>query len=290
MRDVRDRTWPLVAFTVAVQAASGLALAGFAVDLLVGPAATRSALPPGLPVLGSVLFGGACSLFHLGRRPRAWRALVNLRRSPLSREILLTGLFAGAALASVVARWGAGSRAWWAWDGLSAVLGLAAVAAAAPVYMVPARPVWNSWWVMVSFLGTILLLGGSISSRLMAGSGLREVTSALLGAGAVGAILQVASARAMTRLFSREWARAAGRGLEGRTVGWTRPRLLSLGAQLVFAGIVPVALTAAWWGSGGAGWTPGDRWLETAIVGSSLVGIVSGRWLMFELGSSIPRF
>lgn len=45
---------------------------------------------------------GIASLFHLGRRIRAWRAVTNVRRSPLSREIVLYITFSSISFASLV--------------------------------------------------------------------------------------------------------------------------------------------------------------------------------------------
>ena len=290
MPDVRDRTWPLVAFTVAVQAAAGLALGAVCIDMLADGAVVNARFPVGIMVLGLAAAGGASSLFHLGRKPRAWRTLVNLRRSPLSREVLATLLFTGAAAASVVVWLAEGVSARLAWDGTTAVLGLAAVAAAIPVYMVPARPVWNSWWVTASFFGTMLLLGGSAASALLIGRGGQSIVDAMLGAATVGAALQALSAGAMAGRFSREWTRASTEGLEGPAMGWTPSRRLWLGCQIVLAGAAPIALAAAWWtmrAGGAPEWGPA---LAVAIVVSALAGIVQGRRLMFDLGASMPRF
>ncbi len=100
------KEWPLAAFTL-------LACVMFA--LLVSFAAARGALPglpdsaahpsvrsaalagwPGAAAFAAVavvatLLGGA----HLGRKPRAWRIVLNVKRSPLSREIVVFGLFVG---------------------------------------------------------------------------------------------------------------------------------------------------------------------------------------------------
>lgn len=64
--------------------------------LLVGIMSTatgRAALPLEIFVAGAA-FAASSSSLHLGRKERAWRAVLNWRRSWLSREILLFGLFA----------------------------------------------------------------------------------------------------------------------------------------------------------------------------------------------------
>jgi DMSO reductase anchor subunit len=72
------------------------------------------------------------------------------RRSWLSREVLLFGLFSGAVAASV---------AWPALSPVAALLGLAGVTASAFIYLAPARPAWNSKTTVADFHLTALLLG-----------------------------------------------------------------------------------------------------------------------------------
>lgn len=121
--------WTLVVFTTLV-------------PLLVG--AQIAASFGGLPLLGRLPFlalgalAGGLSLLHLGRPGRAWRALSNLRRSWLSREILAFSLFFPLALAQ---RWlgFAGPGAW-----AVAMLGVLLLLCVDRVYQVPeGRPPWR---------------------------------------------------------------------------------------------------------------------------------------------------
>ena len=92
----------------------------------------------------------AASTLHLGRPIHAFRALKMWRRSWLSREVLLFALFALAAAASAMVP----ALSW-----LAAALGFAGVTASAFIYLVPARPAWNSYRTIVDFYLTALLLG-----------------------------------------------------------------------------------------------------------------------------------
>lgn len=92
----------------------------------------------------------AASTLHLGRPIYAFRALRMWRRSWLSREVLLFSLFAGAA---------AGSVAIPALIPPAALLGFAGITASAYIYLVPARPAWNSKSTVADFYLTALLLG-----------------------------------------------------------------------------------------------------------------------------------
>jgi Fe-S-cluster-containing dehydrogenase component len=79
--------WPLAVFTLAAAA-----LVSWLTASLGG------AVPMHAPTfLASAALALGVSALHLGRKERAWRALLNLRRSWLSREIALFSLFVGLA-------------------------------------------------------------------------------------------------------------------------------------------------------------------------------------------------
>jgi DMSO reductase iron-sulfur subunit len=80
-------------------------------------------------------FGLALSALHLGRRTRAWRAVLNLRGSWLSREVLLFPAFLTLATASLAAADSGGAVRW-----IAAALGLAALFAVDSVYHVTRTP------------------------------------------------------------------------------------------------------------------------------------------------------
>ena len=113
--------------------------------------------------LTSVLTGLLISLFHLGRPHLAWRAVLNLRTSWMSREVVLFALFVLAALSHVAVRGedNFGLQTATAW--LSAVTGMTAVFASAMIYHDTHRVFWNFKSVAVRFFGTTLLLGTSLT-------------------------------------------------------------------------------------------------------------------------------
>jgi len=80
--------WPLLAFTLL-----GVTLVALVAGAVVGAAA----LPRSALLLPAFLLGAGASLglagLHLGRKSRAWRAVLNLRRSWLSREVALYSAF-----------------------------------------------------------------------------------------------------------------------------------------------------------------------------------------------------
>ena len=76
---------PLVVFTLLTQMAAGMAVC----SLLL------SSIPvPVLLAIGILLIsGGSISFLHLGRKRNAWRSVIHLKKSWLSREVLMAGLF-----------------------------------------------------------------------------------------------------------------------------------------------------------------------------------------------------
>jgi DMSO reductase iron-sulfur subunit len=75
--------WPLLIFSLLASALVGWVLAS-----------VGRAEPPGLgALLGLAALAAGASTLHLGRKVRAWRALLNIRHSWLSREIALFSTF-----------------------------------------------------------------------------------------------------------------------------------------------------------------------------------------------------
>lgn len=136
-----DPHLPLVFMLVLTQISAGAFL-----FLAFLPGARRQAA---LAALAVALVSLAASTLHLGRPAFAWRALKMWKRSWLSREVLCFSLFAAAAGISAVAPAAP----------FAAALGVAGVTASAFIYLVPARPAWNSMRTMADFHLTALLLG-----------------------------------------------------------------------------------------------------------------------------------
>jgi DMSO reductase anchor subunit len=116
----------------------------------------------------------SASTLHLGRPIHAMRALRMWKRSWLSREVLLFTLFAGAATISGLAP-------------LAAALGFAGVTASAWIYLVPARPAWNTKFTVADFYLTALLLGPLFLSAL----GIPVPRAAVLAAATAQLLVQV---------------------------------------------------------------------------------------------------
>jgi DMSO reductase iron-sulfur subunit len=140
--------WPLALFTL-------LGASLFAA--IAGGSRVHSALHP-LGFLGAAALGMTISSAHLGRKTRAWRAVLNLRSSWLSREVVFFTLFVGLGTAYL----GIPQRP--VWIGTAAVCtGLAALVSMDMVYRFTIRrvPVPHSAGVVL----TGLFLMGVLSAN-----------------------------------------------------------------------------------------------------------------------------
>jgi formate dehydrogenase iron-sulfur subunit len=204
--------WPLVWLTLVSQVALGVSAA----------AATWADRLLAAAIAAAGLVG---ALAHLGRPIAAWKALRNLRRSWLSREVALLSLYAALAPAAVAVP---------ALAPAAAAVGVAGVFASARLYVVPGRPAWDTPLTVVRFYATALALGPPLTGHV--------------ALGAAGGVLAVAAT-------ALNWARLArGPGqpwwgavrLELRWFGpWTAARL-ALTAAAIAAALAGAPAVAVW--------------------------------------------
>ena len=156
-----SRENPLVAFTLAVQAAVG----AFATTFVTG---VGNAL---VAVVALVLvgLGMAASTAHLGKTLRFYRGFNNLRHSHLSREALATACFGAATGLYFIADLAGWSKAAFGCGAVAVVAGVATIYTMVRCYLIPARPFWNHWQTAASFVGATLALGGWIGLALAPG-------------------------------------------------------------------------------------------------------------------------
>ena len=139
---------PLVGFTLLVQMAAGMAIFS---PLL-------AAIP--VPVLLSIglllVSGGLISFLHLGRKRNAWRSVIHLKKSWLSREILLALLLgiAWVITTSSLLVWKISPNPW-----PLALSGFALVYSMSRVYLLRAVPAWNTWHTPLQFFASAAVLG-----------------------------------------------------------------------------------------------------------------------------------
>ncbi len=168
--------WPLVVMLTLTQLSVGAFVVGLALDMFLEASAAEGSAALSLRPLHAVnslgfgLLALTASLFHLGRPLYAFRAVLGLRHSWLSREIVAFGAFAGAASLYAGALlgvhiWGdrfdfatvASMTEWLGWT--VAVTGAAGVFCSVMIYVFTQRECWSFTRVGVRFTLTAALLG-----------------------------------------------------------------------------------------------------------------------------------
>lgn len=145
--------YTLVIFTVLGQLAAGIVLLLCLTGLHAHPEAERRAWKAVL-ILGVV--ASVSAALHLRSLGPAVYSMGNVGSSWLSREILAGAVFGVLAVLRLTNVLKAGAN----W--LTAVAGIAFVLTMSQVYAQNAvAPLWNTWGSPLSFLGTMLLLGGA---------------------------------------------------------------------------------------------------------------------------------
>jgi len=130
----------------------------FPTNLMMKLAAVQS-----LVALGVGLLALATSTLHLGRPLRAWRAVIGLRTSWLSREIVIFGLFAGLAMLNAAGLWYKPALSSNAGTLSFAVLGtgLLGVFCSVMIYHDTQRACWRGLPIALKFYGTACLTGAA---------------------------------------------------------------------------------------------------------------------------------
>ena len=160
---VQHTHWPLVIMLLLTQLS-----AGWFVTALWEPAMI-------VPACVALFAGLGASVLHLGRPMGAWRFFLGLRKSWMSREILLFSLLAGAAPIAVFIQ---GVRLPLALGGLIAVF------TSAMIYIDTRRSWWNASRTFASFFGTVTKLGVSgTAASLAVTQDVRVFTALALGFG-----------------------------------------------------------------------------------------------------------
>ncbi len=153
--------WPLVLFTLLVQAAVGI--------VLVGECLLRRAKDARLVTrirrqscVAFILFavGGLLSLGHTGSPLNSFHTLSNIGSSWLSREIAMLGITGLAFLWLAFLRWKDQPQAAEKTAALLTVAaGLVLVAVMSRVYRLAVVPAWSSYAGLLAFFATVLLCG-----------------------------------------------------------------------------------------------------------------------------------
>lgn len=162
------KDWPLIVFTVLGQAVVGsfiflfglLAIYARHLDQFGSAWLYPRLFRPALSLLLLMGLSLLISLLHLGHPSSAYLAVVNLKTSWLSREILAACLFfTGLLLLTVSIFFGWPAAILLLISFLEVLVGLALIFIMSKIYRLPAVPAWNSFRTTLSFYLTALLAG-----------------------------------------------------------------------------------------------------------------------------------
>lgn len=128
------------------------------VFMLVGTQASVGALFSGANwlALATAFLGLGASVLHLGQPLRAWRAFLGLRRSWLSREIVVFGLYPPLLLASLLPVFS--NEASW----LALVVGVAGIFCSVMIYADTPRQEWRFSRTAIRFFGTGAIIAAAV--------------------------------------------------------------------------------------------------------------------------------
>lgn len=158
---------PLAAMLVLTQLGIGLQVAS-------SVAITREFTATSIATTGYTLFvaGLVASVAHLGQPFRAWRIFLNLRRSWLSREAVVFGVVMVVSGSHLATTWGILPIAPLLANGSLIVLGTAAIACSAMIYVDTQRQFWSPAWTFGKFLSTAAISAMSVLHPLAASGAL----------------------------------------------------------------------------------------------------------------------
>ena len=149
--------------TLLTQAAAGMMTATFLLGLLLNSwqAIKEDLLAPASLSLLATLLGILVAFLHLGSPRNAWRMPLHLKKSWLSRELLMVSLFSilNLFLVALLLYPGTSGFSWAAVAGVTCLLGLILVWFEHSVYRLHSVAVWDSWRTLGEFISTSIILG-----------------------------------------------------------------------------------------------------------------------------------
>ncbi|MFO7537962.1 MAG: DmsC/YnfH family molybdoenzyme membrane anchor subunit [Chloroflexota bacterium] len=160
------REWALPVYTILMQLAAGSLLSLWLIRWAAGRRHGYAPVDqvmriPLLAILVTIVVAILGSHFHLSRPHLSLLAVLNLRTSWLSREILFTIVFFLAVSGLVYLHWFSSGypRLKMALGWVGIVSGVVSVYCMAMIYLLPTQTMWNSPLTVISFLMTAVLLG-----------------------------------------------------------------------------------------------------------------------------------
>ncbi len=163
------KEWSLIVNSLMLQLAAGMfAFLALYRLILTGDMGSENVITmtsPGIVLTGPVVLAGMiASIFHLGSPIRAYRSIVNVGTSWLSREILFTGAFFAFWLACYWMERNGNLNPVLMW--ITVIASLLAVVSMAYIYYSTEKPGWFSFNTFTGFIGTAVIFG-SVSSTII---------------------------------------------------------------------------------------------------------------------------
>lgn len=285
---------PLVAMLVLTQVSVGAFVLSQALDFADGAGTVSGAHVLVAWLSGLVAIGA--SVLHLGRPLVAWRAVLGLGHSWLSREIVAFGIYAplGGATAAAAAGWVPRELAP-ALVIATAVSGLCGVGCSAKLYAVTGRPYWRLERTAARFLVTMMAGGGAVvalADSVFVGT---HRSSDMAAAFVVGGVMVGWASTISFLLRHRGHGDALGRSVS-LLLGALRPRLVAALATSAGAAVLAVVLTVNSGGSTGFGGSTGTAGgvgpVEVAGWAGVLVLTLCAAWVersLYFTGASPDR-
>ncbi len=245
--------WPLILMLVLTQLSVGAFITGLALDYTIDPAFAAILRPfqaTGALVLG--LLALLASTCHLGRPLYAFRGILGLRHSWLSREILAFGLFAGLAIPYAAVCWiGSPILPWGpAWGArvaavvpvlglLVAATGAIGVLCSAMIYVFTRRELWSFERTVLRFMLTTAVLGVATTWLFL------MLVQRLVGPEAAGALMFVVGPMLTKSLIIAATLKLGFDSLTLRALADQRLTSLKRTALLVTGVLSPIAMARA---------------------------------------------
>lgn len=238
LSQLSSRENPLVWFTLLTQGAVGAFMVLFLGSWFGLGGISSTSHPMGFSLMlfglaGVQVFALVLSAMHLGKPSRFYRGFYNLRYSPVSREAAGIVVFLNSlgiyAVLSVLPQFFSGlptglvdsAREFFAWSAL--VSGPASIYLMYLAYRIPARPFWDHWQTLTTFLGNTMALGGMFvgivygSLLLVEGSAIAGLLQVLVWPVAIGLLMEGFGLTLHARAMLRQGGEGAASHYEQRT-------------------------------------------------------------------------
>ena len=276
--------WPLILFTTLLQLACGLSMA--TTLLQQKEAANQKVRMAGMAIFPLIAGGMLIAMLHLGSPMNGVYGLSNIGSSWLSRENLMGAVFAGSAFLYGYLWWKEEEKYRFLLGVATSLLGFCAIIASVMVYMIPAKVIWNSGWVWLSFVASAILFG-AVSAVLLQSSESQQDRKLLVAIGLSGTALFIALLWMLFIMGQTTGDQFIDAQLHNALKTVISEYMPFIFIHIIFACLLPMGLVFRYWHSKTA--TSGT-FSRAVIFALMLVGVLAGRSLLYVAGSAILPF